>query len=90
MPKRTGIKNNRIEAQGMIWMYEQMNNAFVVWEHGTQKLNNFLNHINSIHPSIKFNIEVEAEDKIAFLYDLVTRKADRLGHTVYSKLQIFI
>lgn len=57
---------------------------FVVWGHGTEKLNDFLEHINNIHPSIQFNTEVERR-KTVFLDVLVIRKEDRLGHTVYRK-----
>lgn len=30
-------------------------------------------------------MQVETEGRLAFLDDLVTRKRDRLGHTVYKK-----
>ena len=62
-----------------------MDDTFVVCGHGMAKFNNFLSHINSIHPSIQFTMEVEKEGKIAFLDVLVTRKQERLGHTVYRK-----
>ena len=65
--------------------FRYVDNIFVVWGHGMAKLNNFLSHINSIHPSIQFTMEVEKEGKIAFLDVLVTRKQERLGHTVYRK-----
>ena len=46
----------------------------------------FLNHLNSIHPNIKFTMELEAKNKLAFLDILIIRNPDQsLSHTVYRK-----
>lgn len=34
---------------------------FLVWADGTEKLNDFLKHINSIHPGIQLTMEVETD-----------------------------
>ncbi len=58
------------------------------WCHGLDNLERFLDHINSLHPSIKFTYEVQKDDKtIPFLDVLFTVCEDgSLGHKVYRKL----
>jgi hypothetical protein len=57
----------------MCWFWYG-NNTFIVWPHGTEKVHNFLNHLNSIHPDIQFIIENESDGYLSFLYiDLFIR-----------------
>ncbi len=53
-------------------------------------LQRFLDHINSLHPSIKFTYEVQKDDKtIPFLDVLFTVREDgSLGHKVIGNLRI--
>ena len=55
------------------------------WCHGLDNLQRFLDHINSLHPSMKFTYEVQKDDKtIPFLDVLFTIREDgSLGHKVY-------
>ena len=47
---------------------------------------NFLSHLNQQHPSIRFTIETENNNKIPFLDTLVTREPDgKLLRSVYRK-----
>ena len=57
------------------------------WAHGLENLHRFLEHINSLHPSIKFTLEMQKEDKtIPFLDVLsVIQEDGSLGHKVYRK-----
>ena len=57
------------------------------WSHGLDNLQKFLDHINSLHPSIKFTFEVQKDDKtIPFLDVLFAIHDDgSLGHKVYRK-----
>ncbi len=57
------------------------------WCHGLDNLQRFLDHINSLHPSIKFTYEVQKDDKtIPFLDVLFTIHEDgSLRHKVYRK-----
>ena len=46
----------------------------------------FLNHLNSIHPNIQFTMEKEIEGQLPFLDVMVVHKTDLLlGHKVYRK-----
>ncbi|KAJ0178857.1 hypothetical protein K1T71_005632 [Dendrolimus kikuchii] len=50
------------------------------------KVSAFLDHLNSISSNIKFTMELEANNKLAFLDVLILRNPDNtLGHTVYRK-----
>ncbi|XP_061404410.1 uncharacterized protein LOC133340310 isoform X1 [Lethenteron reissneri] len=51
-----------------------VDDTFVIWPHGLPALNQFLNHINSIHPSIKFTMEVEKDGKLPFPYVLIEKR----------------
>ena len=57
------------------------------WSHGLENLHQFLEHINSLYPSIKFTLEMLKEDKtIPFLDVLLILQEDgSLGHKVYRK-----
>ena len=58
------------------------------WAHGLENLHRFLEHINSLHPSIKFTLEMQKEYKtIPFLDVLVILQTEdgSLGHKVYRK-----
>ncbi len=46
------------------WRY--INDVFVIWEHGQETLNIFLERINEFHDTIKFTAEYSAE-RIIFL-----------------------
>jgi hypothetical protein len=38
-----------------------VDDTFVIWPHGPDKLKDFLCHLNSIHHSIQFTMETESE-----------------------------
>ncbi|XP_076397942.1 uncharacterized protein LOC143266273 [Megachile rotundata] len=67
--------------------FRYVDDTFVVWSHGREKLGDFLNYINSLDPNIQFTMEIETPDRsLPFLDTLITRKADgTLGHQVYRK-----
>jgi hypothetical protein len=64
------------------WFY--VYNTFVIWSHGPDKLNNFLNHLNTIHKCIQLTIETERKGHLSFLdIDLYRTPDGSLGHRVY-------
>ena len=66
--------------------YRYVDDTFVIWSHGQEKLRDFLLHLNSIHPQIQFTMEIESDGQLPFLDVLVRRKDDgTLGHSVYRK-----
>jgi hypothetical protein len=68
------------------WWYRYVDDMFVMWPHGKTELRGFLQHLNNIHPNIKFTMEVEQNGCLPFLDVLVGRRPDRsLGHSVYRK-----
>ena len=54
------------------------------WTHGDKELDEFLEHANSIHPSIKFTHEV-SKTKISFLDTTTTVKEGNMTTDLYSK-----
>ena len=63
-----------------------VDDTFVIWSHGREKLDKFLNHINTIHPNIQFTMETEKNRRLSFLDVLITRaEEEKLEFTVYRK-----
>jgi hypothetical protein len=63
-----------------------VDDTFVIWPHGADKLTEFLQHLNSINPNIQFTMEIEKDEKLPFLDILIYKTNDgKLGHQVYRK-----
>ena len=76
---------NMAEKKPSNW-YRYVDDTFVVWPHGEEELQNFLQYLNSLHTNIQFTMETEKDDKLTFLDVLVKKKLDGLlGHTMYRK-----
>nr|XP_022910654.1 uncharacterized protein LOC111421707 [Onthophagus taurus] len=58
-----------------LWL-RYVDDTFVIWQHGKEQLQEFLDHLNSQHPMIKFTMETENAKQLPFLDVLVTRKTD--------------
>jgi hypothetical protein len=41
--------------------FRYIDNTFIIWQHGPDRLKDFLHHLNSIHQSIQFTKETESE-----------------------------
>jgi predicted GIY-YIG superfamily endonuclease len=66
--------------------YRYVDDTFVIWPHGRNALQSFLEFLNNQHSNIKFTMETETEGCIPFLDILIRRKPDgSLGHSVYRK-----
>ncbi|XP_046399906.1 uncharacterized protein LOC124166418 [Ischnura elegans] len=68
------------------YFYRYVDDTFIVWPHGRDNLDQFLEHMNSRHPNITFTMELEKDGRLPFLDILIQRKSDgTLGHSVYRK-----
>ncbi|KAK7864163.1 hypothetical protein R5R35_004079 [Gryllus longicercus] len=68
-----------------LWL-RYVDDTFVIWPHGSENLQTFLAHLNSIHPRIRFTMETELHGQLPFLDVLISRRPDgTLGHSVYRK-----
>jgi hypothetical protein len=66
--------------------FRYVDNTFVIWQHGPDKLKDFLHNLNGIHQSIQFTMEAESEGHLPFLdLDIYRRPSGSLGHKVYRK-----
>ena len=69
----------------LCWFY-YVDNTFVVWQHGTEKLERFLDHLNGLHRNILFTLGMEKDGHPFFLdIDIYKRLDDSQGHKVYQK-----
>ena len=71
-------------AKPKLWV-RYVDDTFVLWQHGEEKLETFHEHLNSQHPSIQFTKEVECDNKIPFLDVLIERTGTRVTTRVYRK-----
>jgi hypothetical protein len=61
--------------------------TFVIWPHGPDMHNDFLDHLNGMHQNIQFTMETERDGHLPFLDIDIYRGPDgSLGHRVNSKL----
>ncbi|XP_046399937.1 uncharacterized protein LOC124166450 [Ischnura elegans] len=64
--------------------YRYVDDTFIIWPYGRERLQYFLSHMNSRHPNIQFTMEIE--NRIPFLDILIHRRNDgTLGRSVYRK-----
>jgi hypothetical protein len=63
-----------------------VDDTFVIWPHGWDKLDEFVTHLNKQSDHIKFTMEVENNNSLPFLDVRVTKRPDgSLSHQVYRK-----
>lgn len=67
-----------------VWL-RYVDDTFVVWSHGDDKLNTFTQHLNNISPTIKLTVEKENYNTLPFLDVQVTRENCSLKTSVYRK-----
>lgn len=69
----------------IFWRY--IDDTFLLWKHGQEALDKFVNYLNNVYDSIKLTLQQEWERKLSFLDILITRQADgTLGKSVYRKM----
>ena len=69
-----------------VFWFQYVDDTFVIWPHGKEKLTEFLNHLSGLHTNIQVTMEQEEEGHLPFLDIDIYRKTDSsLGHRVYRK-----
>ena len=65
--------------QAKVWQqYMYVDDTFVIWPHSDSNLQQFMNHLNSLRPTIRFTLESEEEGQISFLDVKVKKKSNQL------------
>ena len=57
----------------------------MIWPHGKDKLDHFLQHIKILHKDITFTVDIENDHKIVFLDVQIIRNDNTLETLVYRK-----
>ena len=66
--------------------FRYVDDTFVIWPHGQEKLTEFLNHLSGLNNKIQFTMGKEEDGHLPFLDIEIYRKPDgSLGHKVYWK-----
>ena len=71
---------NNWPKQSLRWL-RYIDDIFMIWTHGQNERNKFIEHLNGIHPKIKFTSEI-SESSVNFLDTTV--KSD--SNSVYTTL----
>ena len=69
--------------QPLLWK-RFIDDIFVIWQYGHSELDNFISHLNSRMPSIKFEAERSLQ-QVSFLDVLVKLKGRNIETTLYTK-----
>ena len=75
------LKNTTLKPR--IWR-RFIDDVFIVWTHGMETLEKFLNYINQAHETIKFTAEYSTQE-VPFLDTLVYKLNNKLATKVYHK-----
>ena len=66
--------------------FRYVDDTFVIWPHGKEKLTEFHSHLSRLYSKIQFTMEKEEEGHLAFLdLDIYRRTDGSLGHKIYRK-----
>ena len=65
--------------------FRNVDDTFVIWPHGQEKLTEFLNHLNGLHNKIQFTMEKEEGHHPFLDIDIYWKMKGSLGHKVYRK-----
>ena len=57
----------------------------MIWQHGSDHLQDFLQHLNGLHERIQFTFDTETLGCLPFLDVMVERKGNRLSMDIYRK-----
>lgn len=83
-----GVVKNRLflqcAGQTIPW-FRYLDNIFVVWRHGAERLQNLLKHLSSLRSPIQFTVGTELSSGIPFLNVPVIRKMASLATEVQGK-----
>jgi hypothetical protein len=66
--------------------FRYVDDTFVIWQHGQEKLTEFLNHLSRLHDNIQSTMEKEEDGHLLFLdIDIYRKPNGSLRHRVYRK-----
>src|SRR5579859_3284631 len=67
-----------------MWL-RYVDDVYCQWQHGKESLQGLLDHLNGIHPNIRFTMEVEQDGKLPFLDVNIERVGNKVETGVYYK-----
>ena len=90
LPRDTNIFMEHFETNALdtyplkpVAWFRFVDDTFIVWRHGKDELENFLNHLNSQHGSIRLTMEIEEGGCLPFLDVKVSRSDNQLSFSTY-------
>lgn len=69
----------------IIYWYRYVDDIICCFNGSDRQLQNFLKHLNTLHPSIKFTIETEKDQSLNFLDLKISRIQNKLAFSIFRK-----
>ena len=69
--------------QPWVW-WRFIDDIFLIWEHGEESLNVFVDYLNSVHPTLKFTVKY-SKTQVEFLDVLVSNENGHIRTNLYVK-----
>ena len=69
--------------QPQLWKWF-IDDIFLIWPHGMNSLTKFIEHLNTVHPTIKFTSDI-SETRISFLDLTIYKEQSKLYTRLYTK-----
>jgi hypothetical protein len=76
---------NNFFSKYILYYYRYVDDILLLWSGNKDQLNDFLAIINSVHPKIKFTLEIENNKSISFLDLTITNVNNRHHFAIYRK-----
>ena len=80
----TKIQDNPLFSH-ILFIRRYVDDIFAVFDGDRLNLTNFINFLNSLHPSIKFTHEIEINNSLPFLDLSLTRSNNKIKFSIYHK-----
>ena len=69
--------------QPSLWL-RYVDDTYVIWPHGPDKLKVFHSHLNCLRKSVQFTMKKEQDNHLPFLNVLVTKEGNHMATSIYS------
>lgn len=79
------LLKSRLALENIIYWYRYVDDILIGWQGTNRQLDQFLHLANSIHPKIKFTMELEVDSTINFLDLSITNKNNAHEFKIYRK-----
>lgn len=78
-------RNNVVSEPNIQFYYRYVDDLIFCWTGTNRQINTFVNKLNSVHPKIKFKLELESNKSLNYLDLTITRVHNKLDFQIFRK-----